>query len=77
MASEEPTRLPSPPSFGLGRELWALLALLLAVFGQWAAPYDPGALETVWRMSFFLGLVPVAGMLAYRLLRRESQTLSP
>ena len=31
MASEESTRLPSPPSFGLGRELWALLALLLAI----------------------------------------------
>lgn len=53
----------------------ALLAVLLAVFGQWGAPYDPGALETVWRMSFFLGLVPVAGMLAWRLSRREVQAV--
>lgn len=41
------------------------------MFGQWGAPYDAGALETVWRLSFFLGLVPVAGMLAWRLFRLE------
>jgi len=49
----------------------ALLALLLLVFGQRGAPYDATSLETVWRLSFFLGLVPVAGMLIWRLFRLE------
>ena len=49
----------------------ALLAALLLVFGQRGAPYDATSLETVWRLSFFLGLVPVAGMLIWRLFRLE------
>ena len=49
----------------------ALLALLLLIFGQRGAPYDATSLETVWRLSFFLGLVPVAGMLIWRLFRLE------
>ena len=53
----------------------ALLALLLLVFGQRGAPYDATSLETVWRLSFFLGLVPVAGMLIWRLFRLEESRM--
>ena len=63
-----------PCSYYSGWGNWvntALLALLLLVFGQSGAPYDATSLETVWRLSFFMGLIPVAGMLMYRLFRLE------
>ena len=40
----------------------AVIALLLAMFGQFGPDYSPGELETVWRLSFILGLAPIAGV---------------
>jgi hypothetical protein len=46
----------------------AVLCILLAIFGQTGAAYNSNSLDAVWRISFGVGLVPVTGMLVYRLL---------
>lgn len=50
----------------------AVICALLSVFGQAGGPsrasYDRSALTAVWRLSFTVGLLPVAGMMAYRLI---------
>lgn len=41
-------------------------------------PWRPSyvlALAQVWRLSFFLGLVPVAGMLCWRLFKLEESAM--
>lgn len=45
----------------------AILCILLAIFGQTGSHYNHFALDAVWRISFGLGLIPVTGMLVYRL----------
>ena len=45
----------------------AVLCALLAIFGQTGSKYNHYALDAVWRISFGLGLIPVTGMLVYRL----------
>ena len=45
----------------------AILCILLAIFGQTGSKYNHYALDAVWRISFGLGLIPVTGMLVYRL----------
>lgn len=45
----------------------AILCLLMAAFGQTGNKYNHYALDAVWRISFGVGLVPVTGMLVYRL----------
>ncbi|KAK9821919.1 hypothetical protein WJX81_006266 [Elliptochloris bilobata] len=47
----------------------AVICALLALFGQTggAGGYQAGALAAVWRLSFAVGLVPLVGMLAYRI----------
>ena len=45
----------------------AILCILLAIFGQTGSKYNHFALDAVWRISFGLGLIPVTGMLVYRL----------
>lgn len=45
----------------------AVLCALLAIFHQTGNKYNHHALDAVWRISFGLGLIPVTGMLIYRL----------
>lgn len=45
----------------------AIICILLAIFGQTGKNYNNRSLEAVWRLSFGLGLIPVTGMLIYRL----------
>ena len=45
----------------------AILCILLAIFGQTGGKYNHHSLDAVWRISFGLGLIPVTGMLVYRL----------
>ncbi len=45
----------------------AILCILLAIFGQTTNKYNHHSLDAVWRISFGLGLIPVTGMLLYRL----------
>jgi hypothetical protein len=40
-----------------------VLVVLLAIFGQTAAPYDGEQLELIWRLSFVLGLAPIGALL--------------
>lgn len=56
----------------------AVLCALLAALGQTGrAAYSAGALTVAWRLSFAVGLAPLAGMLAYRLLYvKESELWS-
>lgn len=44
-----------------------MLCILLAAFGQTGSTYNYNALNAVWRISFGIGLIPVTGMLIYRL----------
>ena len=46
----------------------AVLCILLTAFGQTGTSYNRRSLDAVWRISFGVGLVPVTGMLIYRLL---------
>lgn len=45
----------------------AVLCILMAAFGQTGSTYNHSSLDAVWRISFGVGLVPVTGMLIYRL----------
>jgi MFS family permease len=45
----------------------AVLCILLAAFGQTGNKYNHKSLDAVWRISFGVGLIPVTGMLFYRL----------
>lgn len=57
----------------------AVLCAFLAALGQTGdpRPYSAGALTAVWRLSFAVGLAPLAVMLAYRLLYvKESELWS-
>ena len=45
----------------------AVLCILLVIFGQTTSNYNNHSLDAVWRISFGLGLIPITGMLLYRL----------
>lgn len=45
----------------------AVLILLMLIFHQNHPPYSRSGLGAVWRVSFGIGLIPVTGMLLYRL----------
>lgn len=41
----------------------------MAGFHQWSKPYDNHALEVTWRLSYGIGLIPLFGILLYRIFR--------
>lgn len=41
----------------------------MAGFHQYSAPYDDHALEVTWRLSYAIGLIPLIGILLYRIFR--------
>lgn len=48
-------------------------AAIMAGFQQYGPPYDNYALEVTWRLSYAIGLIPLIGILFYRIFRlRES-----
>lgn len=51
----------------------AVIIAIMAGFHQWSKPYDNHALEVTWRLSYGIGLIPLFGILLYRIFRlRES-----
>lgn len=43
-----------------------VLVVLLAAFGENAAPYNTKQLGDVWRISYGIGLIPIITMLVWR-----------
>ncbi|KAG2491417.1 hypothetical protein HYH03_010206 [Edaphochlamys debaryana] len=51
----------------------AVIIALMAVFGLYGPTYDRKSLELTWRLSYAIGLVPLIGILLYRIFHlRES-----
>ncbi|KXZ43854.1 hypothetical protein GPECTOR_79g133 [Gonium pectorale] len=51
----------------------AVIIAIMAGFHQYSAPYDNHALEVTWRLSYAIGLIPLIGIMLYRIFRlRES-----
>ena len=44
-----------------------ILVLLLACFGQSAAPYQANRLNDIWRISYAVGIAPIITMLVWRI----------
>jgi hypothetical protein len=51
------------------------LSAIMAGFGQYSAPYDSYALEVTWRLSYAIGLIPLIGILLYRIFRLRESTV--
>ena len=52
-----------------------ILVLLLACFGQKAAPYQPSRLNDIWRISYAVGIAPIITMLVWRIFFLRVSTL--
>ena len=45
----------------------AVIAILMACFGQFGYPYDDKSLEIIWRLSYAIGLIPLLFILCWRI----------
>ncbi|GFR43042.1 hypothetical protein Agub_g4047 [Astrephomene gubernaculifera] len=51
----------------------AVIIAIMAGFHQYGAPYNKHDLEVTWRLSYAIGLIPLVGIMLYRIFRlRES-----
>ena len=47
----------------------------MAGFSQYNVPYSKHALEVTWRLSYAIGLIPLIGILFYRIFRLRESTV--
>lgn len=53
----------------------AVIAILMACFGQFNFPYDDHSLNIIWRLSYGLGLIPLAFILYWRLFKLKESAV--